>query len=91
MAGVGADEPGAAQASMSRAVSAAFRMSPRAAASRASMRRPGQVTSPPSGTGRCSRSPSSTGSPANMAEANDILTGLSGRGVLFGLGGSVYD
>ncbi|MDP9842676.1 recombinase family protein [Streptosporangium lutulentum] len=27
----------------------------------------------------------------NMAEANDILTGLSGRGVLFGLGASVYD
>nr|WP_262496195.1 recombinase family protein [Nonomuraea sp. SYSU D8015] len=26
-----------------------------------------------------------------MAEANEILTGLSGRGVLFGLGGSVYD
>jgi DNA invertase Pin-like site-specific DNA recombinase len=29
--------------------------------------------------------------PRNMAEANDILTGLSDRGVLFGLGGSVYD
>ncbi|MFF5212321.1 recombinase family protein [Streptosporangium sp. NPDC000396] len=27
----------------------------------------------------------------NMAEANETLTGLSGRGVLFGLGGSVYD
>ncbi|MEO3795981.1 recombinase family protein [Nonomuraea sp. B10E15] len=27
----------------------------------------------------------------NMAEANEILTDLSGRGVLFGLGGSVYD
>jgi DNA invertase Pin-like site-specific DNA recombinase len=27
----------------------------------------------------------------NMAKANDILTGLSGRGVLFGLGASVYD
>ncbi|MFB4268448.1 recombinase family protein [Nonomuraea sp. GTA35] len=27
----------------------------------------------------------------NMADANDILTGLSGRGVLFGLGASVYD
>ncbi|MDX3103454.1 recombinase family protein [Nonomuraea angiospora] len=27
----------------------------------------------------------------NMAEANDILTGLSGCGVLFGLGASVYD
>jgi hypothetical protein len=27
----------------------------------------------------------------NMAEANQILTDLSGRGVLFGLGGSVYD
>ncbi|MEV0236417.1 recombinase family protein [Nonomuraea sp. NPDC050786] len=27
----------------------------------------------------------------NMAEANDILTDLSGRGVLFGLGASVYD
>ncbi|MEV4188547.1 recombinase family protein [Streptosporangium canum] len=26
-----------------------------------------------------------------MAEANGILTDLSGRGVLFGLGGSVYD
>ncbi|MEV5897345.1 recombinase family protein [Nonomuraea fuscirosea] len=27
----------------------------------------------------------------NMAEANEILTGLSGRGVLFGLGANVYD
>ncbi|MEV6039388.1 recombinase family protein [Nonomuraea sp. NPDC052116] len=27
----------------------------------------------------------------DMAEANEILTGLSGRGVLFGLGASVYD
>ncbi|GAA0970209.1 hypothetical protein GCM10009550_77660 [Actinocorallia libanotica] len=27
----------------------------------------------------------------NMAEANDLLTDLSGRGVLFGLGASVYD
>jgi DNA invertase Pin-like site-specific DNA recombinase len=27
----------------------------------------------------------------NMAEANHILTDLSGREVLFGLGGSVYD
>ncbi|MGP4104662.1 recombinase family protein [Nonomuraea sp. KM90] len=27
----------------------------------------------------------------NMSEANEILTGPSGRGVLFGLGGSVYD
>ncbi|GAA3466567.1 recombinase family protein [Nonomuraea roseola] len=27
----------------------------------------------------------------NMAEANEILTDLSGRGVPFGLGGSVYD
>ncbi len=27
----------------------------------------------------------------NMAEANDLLTGLSGRGVHFGLGASVYD
>jgi DNA invertase Pin-like site-specific DNA recombinase len=27
----------------------------------------------------------------NMAEANQILTDLSGRGVLFGLGASVYD
>ena len=26
-----------------------------------------------------------------MAEANQILADLSGRGVLFGLGGSVYD
>jgi DNA invertase Pin-like site-specific DNA recombinase len=27
----------------------------------------------------------------NMAEANQILTDLRGRGVLFGLGASVYD
>ncbi|SFK72340.1 Resolvase, N terminal domain [Streptosporangium canum] len=27
----------------------------------------------------------------NMAEANKILTGLSGHGVLFGLGAPVYD
>jgi DNA invertase Pin-like site-specific DNA recombinase len=27
----------------------------------------------------------------NMAEANDILTDLRGRGVQFGLGASVYD
>nr|WP_276615546.1 recombinase family protein [Nonomuraea basaltis] len=27
----------------------------------------------------------------NMAEANEILTGLSGHGVLFGLGAPVYD
>ncbi|WP_433358964.1 recombinase family protein [Streptosporangium sp. CA-115845] len=27
----------------------------------------------------------------NTAEVNQILTGLSGRGVLFGLGASVYD
>jgi DNA invertase Pin-like site-specific DNA recombinase len=27
----------------------------------------------------------------NMAEANEILTDIRGRGVLFGLGASVYD
>jgi DNA invertase Pin-like site-specific DNA recombinase len=27
----------------------------------------------------------------NMVEANEILTDLSGRGVLFGLGANVYD
>lgn len=27
----------------------------------------------------------------NMAEANDILTGLSGRGVLFGVGMTIHD
>lgn len=27
----------------------------------------------------------------NMAEANEILTGLSGRGVLFGVGATIHD
>ncbi|GAA0838277.1 hypothetical protein GCM10009525_47850 [Streptosporangium amethystogenes subsp. fukuiense] len=27
----------------------------------------------------------------NMAEANDTLTGLSGRGVLFGVGMTIHD